>query len=96
MKEYIDRKHFDERVRIAIGMSEGELTEDFKDGVLFVLELLKTEDKANVIEITKGATNGNIIKTMFPNIENDTTDLTKAFNNLKRWWNAPYKRGEEK
>ena len=44
MAEYIDRIHFDERVRIAVGISEGDLTNDFKDGVLFVLDLLKSEE----------------------------------------------------
>lgn len=39
----IEREHFERRVRMAGGMAEEELTEDFKDGVLTVLELLKTE-----------------------------------------------------
>lgn len=39
----ISRQHFDERVRLAGGMSDEELTHDFKDGVLTVLEMLKTE-----------------------------------------------------
>lgn len=43
MNDLISRSHFDSRVRQAGGMAEYELTEDFKDGVLTVLELLKTE-----------------------------------------------------
>lgn len=39
----IDAEAFDARVRVAGGMSEEELTDDFKDGVLAVLELLKTQ-----------------------------------------------------
>ena len=39
----IDADAFDERVRVAGGMSEEELTDDFKDGVLTVLEMLKTQ-----------------------------------------------------
>ena len=42
----IDADAFDERVRVAGGMSEEELTDDFKDGVLAVLELLKTQPTA--------------------------------------------------
>ena len=36
----IDADAFDERVRVAGGMSEEELTEDFKDGVQAVLYML--------------------------------------------------------
>ena len=39
----ISRSHFDERVRVAGGMAEYEVSDDFKDGVLTVLEMLKTE-----------------------------------------------------
>lgn len=53
MAEYIEKNHFDERIRVAIGMSEGDLTSDFKDGVLFVLELLKTEDSCAEYEKIK-------------------------------------------
>ena len=42
----IDADAFDARVRIAGGMSEEELTDDFKDGVLTTLELLKTQPSA--------------------------------------------------
>lgn len=34
-------------------MAEGDFTEDFKDGVLFVLSLLKSEKPADVIEREK-------------------------------------------
>ena len=39
----ISRKHFDSRVRAAGGMVEEDLTDDFKDGVLAALDMLKTE-----------------------------------------------------
>ena len=58
----------------------------------------------------KGATNGDVIKAMFPNIEADeiktntggyievkyldTTDKRDATAFRKSWWNAPYKRGD--
>ena len=43
MNDAISRQHFDERVRLAGGMADEELTQEFKNGVLTVLELLKTE-----------------------------------------------------
>ena len=65
----------------------------------------------NLIEIPKGATNGDMMKVMFPNIEADeiktdtggyievkyldTTDKCDATAFRKDWWNAPYKRGNE-
>lgn len=63
------------------------------------------------IPIPDNATNGEILKTMFPNIEADeaktntggyievkyldTTDKCDATAFRKNWWNAPYKRGNE-
>ena len=54
MSRFVDAEHFDQRVRIAGGMSEDELTEDFKDGVLATLALLKTEPTADVVEVVHG------------------------------------------
>lgn len=64
------------------------------------------EPIADVIEIPKNATNGDVIKAMFPNIEADeiktdtggyievkyldTTDKCDATAFRKNWWNAPY------
>ena len=39
----VDADAFDERVRVAGGMSEEELTEDFKDGVQTVLYMLSKQ-----------------------------------------------------
>ena len=57
----------------------------------------------NCIEIPNGATNGDMIKTMFPNIEIEgiggeikciaTKNGTSYF--ALDWWNAPYKKGGE-
>jgi len=47
-------------------------------------------ETVNAILIPKGATNGEIIQSLFPNID-------KAFSNiidLNLWWNAKYKRGD--
>lgn len=42
-EDCISRQHFDSRVRAAGGMVEEDLTDDFKDGVLAVLDMLRTE-----------------------------------------------------
>jgi len=40
----------------------------------------------NAIIIPRGATNGDVIKTMFP------TDYTHIYDrSVSSWWNAPYK-----
>lgn len=46
-EDAISRDHFDTRVRSALTMTWGELTDDFTDGVCTVLELLKTEPSVN-------------------------------------------------
>ena len=43
MSRLIDADAFDERVRVAGGMSEDELTDDFKDGVQTVLYMLSNQ-----------------------------------------------------
>lgn len=48
----IDADAFDERVRVAGGMSEEELTEDFKDGVQTVLYMLSKQQ--SIIEAEGG------------------------------------------
>ena len=57
---------------------------------------------ANGIPISDNATNGDVIKAMFPNIvvEEQSKDLFIVFNMdfqgtpfYKTWWNAPYQKG---
>lgn len=43
-----------------------------------------------IIEISENATNGDVIKAIFPSIVNSNMDLVDTFNNAKEWWNAPY------
>jgi hypothetical protein len=43
-------------------------------------------------KLPDGATNGDMIKAMFPNVVNSNMDLVDAFNNAKSWRNAPYER----
>jgi hypothetical protein len=63
---------------------------------------LQTEPSADVIPIPRGATNGDMIKAMFPNIEYGKDELGNVFiissaqlgyiALRESWWNAPYKR----
>lgn len=48
--------------------------------------------KNRSITIPKGATNGDMIKTMFPDLVNSNLDLVDVLNNAKSWWDAPYKK----
>ncbi len=45
--------------------------------------------------LPKGATNGDMIKAMFPNVSNSNMDLVDVLKNAKSWWNAPYKAESE-
>jgi len=54
-KVFIDRDHFDERVRLAAGPdAEEEFSADFLDGVKVVLYMLSTEPPAKVKPEAKG------------------------------------------
>ena len=69
-----------------------------------------TREEVNAIEIPDGATNGDMIKAMFPDAE--ITEIRGTFESnllgyrtwlggrsqdfLLDWWNEPFKRGEEK
>lgn len=48
----IDADDFDSRIRAAGGLADEELTDDFKDGVLSVLTLMKTQN--SFIEAEEG------------------------------------------
>ena len=71
----------------------------FDTNISDVLKVLE-----NCIEIPNGATNGDMIKTMFPNIEIEgiggEIKCIAAKNGTSYfaldWWNAPYKKGGEK
>ena len=53
MSRYVDADAFVERVRVAVGFAEEELTADFKDGVHMTLELLETQPLADVVEVVR-------------------------------------------
>lgn len=58
-------------------------------------EYKKLKEFCKMITDGRTATNGDMIKAMFPNVVNSNLDLVTAFNNAKYWWNAPYKREVE-
>ena len=66
----------------------------------FEKDLVKTglENVQNIVIIKNGATNGDIIKTMFPNVDIEIHNITVyvIFDNVVSfdldWWNALYER----
>lgn len=81
-----------------------EQIEDLKDALYDARVLLKS-----AIPIPEGATNGDMIKAMFPNVEVDNAEvelggkyITLWLNKNKwedidyDWWNEPYKKEVEK
>lgn len=80
---------------------------DYEDELREAWEMVNSETDAptvNAIIIPDNATNGDVIKAMFPDIfvKEDPTnedlimvdDLSTYTFFYKKWWNAPYKRGE--
>ena len=52
---------------------------------------LANQIKGNYTPIPDNTTNGNIIKALFPKIDDNFSNII----DLRLWWNAPYKRGSE-
>ena len=52
-----------------------------------------TNEKFKTITILPTATNGDVIKAIFPNLSEYEYSLMRFDTN---WWNAPYKEGEDK
>ena len=63
--------------------------ENIADGSLASALVLKAFKKGVVIP--NNATNGDIIKALFPKIDDNFSNVI----DLKLWWNAKYKAGEE-
>lgn len=98
MKEYIDREHL-----LSEYCSENERT--WNNGLWYI----EHEPTADVVEIPEGATNGDMVKAMFPNCEqkehinNGYFEMyfDGDFGNAsymrvsKDWWDAPYKKEVE-
>lgn len=81
------------------------MTEEQLKDVNKALYCLGIENVQNITITKYGATNGDIIKAMFPNYENrydaeyeiitGHLDKTHRHNFDLDWWNAPYKRESE-
>lgn len=95
MEEYIARERVIEEIK---GMDNcGCITRS----VNHVCEDIRSIPPADVIPIPEGATNGDMIKTMFPNAEYGKDILGNIFvissvqlghiAFRESWWNAPYK-----
>ena len=53
-RRLIDADAFDERVRLDVGLCEEELTEDFKDGISTILEMMKTAPAVGAVPVVHG------------------------------------------
>ena len=80
------------------------------DSLKFALESIKVDraydlayEKVDFIEIPEGATNGEMIKAVFPNIEiEQIEDIIDVYGMSKcrvtydtDWWNSPYRKEQE-
>ena len=54
MGRLIDADAFDKRIRLAVGSCEEELTEDFKDGISTILEMMKTAPTVDAVPVKHG------------------------------------------
>ena len=72
--EYTEKKHRNDTVNT--------FDTDISMMCTDILKVLK-----NCIYIPKGATNGDIVKAVFPNIDTNFSNVI----DLKMWWNAKYK-----
>lgn len=54
MERLIDADAFDKRIRLAVGSCEEELTEDFKDGISTILEMMKTAPTVDAVTVRHG------------------------------------------
>lgn len=81
---------------------------DYRDNEIYDVVLKEDIDEAPTVEaipISKDATNGDMIKAMFPNVKVRCSDIgdfiTYTIDGIVgntveiAWWNAPYKREEE-
>jgi len=99
MAEYIDRTQLE---------TDTEWSEYYDDFISYSKSQINSLPTADVIPITDGATNGDMIKAMFPNAEIKRGDKNENRNivyvwidNLcigsfrLDWWNTPYKKEVE-
>lgn len=73
------------------------------DDVSMEFDVLDSQPKVNAIPIPEGATNGDMIEAMFPNLEVEIegTHITCWIDEHRwfapdcNWWNAPYRKVED-
>jgi hypothetical protein len=104
MAKYIDGELLIEKMTRLRGCSCS-----YSDGIIDEVEDIMSDlPNADVIPIPEGATNGDMIKAMFPNViieestdvfhlkyETVNSDPLFCVQVSKKWWNAPYKKEVE-
>lgn len=102
-------EHLDHWKRL---LSEGICTKDEGEKTInalnFAIESIKVDraydlayEKVDFIEIPEGATNGDMIKALFPNISvyehgnGATYSINNEYNFNSTWWNSPYRKEQE-
>lgn len=93
-------------------LSEGICTKDEGERTInalnFAIESIKVDraydlayEKVDFIEILEGATNGDMIKALFPNISvyehgnGATYSVNNEYNFNSTWWNSPYRKEQK-
>ncbi len=67
----------------------GKEEQDLSEAMDMAIKALEGKHYERAILIPNGATNGDMIKAMFPH------DYIKIYDrSVSSWWNAPYERGE--
>jgi hypothetical protein len=106
MAEYIDKEKI-LKMTTSYKNELGRLKADpfVKCGIETVEKFINEQPTADVIPIPEGATNGDMIKAMFPNVQirevcrgeliEFTLDGVVGTTVTKGCWNAPYKRGNK-
>ena len=98
MARYIDA----DKLTVKLNEAQIEFDKNYY-GLGEAKQIVDNAPTVDAIEILNGATNGDMIKTIFPNIEIEgiggeikciaVKNGTSYF--ALDWWNAPYKRGRE-
>ena len=93
MAEYIDKgKAFnavDKRIDELKGDKQFNIVKEID--ISGVKKHIASISPADVVEIPEGATNGDMIKAMFPDLANSNLELVDVLLITKSWWNSPYR-----
>ena len=80
----ISREHFENRVREAVGLVEEELSDNFKDGIMMTLELLKTEPPVT-LQPCEDAISREAVLDYIHRILNQGTGKKKSFEFIQKY-----------